>query len=142
MNNRRKEKKKKEREKIAKKRVLYRRNMIRTMRKEEEAKNKLEKELSPKTMPILNDPLLQEEREKSRASRAQEQIAKNLELLQALEEEYDKEQELRKQVNDDLESEGHMSMKDKLDALHKKAIAMQAEQPEEVKSEEETPVDA
>lgn len=128
--------KKKNREKIAKQRVLRRREQMRAIRKEDAAKERLERELSPKLMPIVNDPLVREMREKSRIDSAKAQIEKNLELLKALEEEYDKEQALRQQVNEDLEAEGHMSMKDKLDALHKKALAIQEQKGEEKTSEE------
>jgi hypothetical protein len=128
--------KKKKREKIAKERVLRRREQMRAVRKEDERKARLERELSPRQMPIVNDPLVREMREKSRADAAKAQIEKNLELLKAIEEEYDKEHALREQVNKDLESEGHVSMKDKLDALHQKAMAMKAQKEEEKPSEE------
>lgn len=128
--------KKKKREKVAKERVLRRREQMRAVRKADAAKERLERELSPKTMPIINDPLIREMREKARVDAAKAQIEKNLELLKALEEEHDKEQALRQQVNEDLEAEGHISMKDKLDALHKKALAMQEQKQEEKPSEE------
>jgi hypothetical protein len=128
--------KKKKREKIAKERVLRRREQMRAVRKEDERKARLERELSPKQMPIVNDPLVREMREKARVDAAKAQIEKNLELLKAIEEEYDKEHALREQVNKDLESEGHVSMKDKLDALHKKAMAMKEQKEEEKPSEE------
>jgi len=128
--------KKKKREKVAKERVLRRREQMRAVRKEDKRKEMLERELSPKQMPIVNDPLVREMREKARVDSAKAQIEKNLELLKALEEEYDKEQALRQQVNEDLESEGHMNMKDKLDALHKKALSMQAQKEGEKPSEE------
>lgn len=137
-----KEKKKKEREKIAKQRVLQRREAMRKFRKEEEVKAKLEKDMSPRLKPILNDPLMQEIREKNKQARLNEQIEKNMQLLEALEQEYDAEQALRNEVNSDLESEGHMTMKDKLDALHKKALAIQEAKSAEEKVVEETPVEA
>lgn len=140
MNEQKKFKKKKEREKIAKQRVLRRREQMRSFRKEEEAKQKLERELAPRQMPILNDPLMRELREKARKDRANEQIEKNMQLLEALEQQYDQEQALRKEVNESLEAEGHMTMKDKLDALHKKAIAIQEAKDEE--KVEEVPVEA
>ena len=120
-----KEKKKKKREKIAKQRVLFKREEIRKFRKEEEIKQKLEKDLSPRQIPFVNDPLVRESQEKARVDRTKEQIEHNMKLLEALEQEYDAEQALRNEVNSDLESEGHMTMKDKLDALQKKAIEIQ-----------------
>lgn len=117
-----KERKKKERQKIAKERVLRRRTAMQAMRKEDAKKAKLEKTLSPKAQPIVNDPFLREMREKSRTDSVQAQIEKNFQLLQALEEEYDKEQAMRKQINDNLESEGHLTFKEKLDALEQKAL--------------------
>ena len=148
MNEQKKFKKKKEREKVAKQRVMQRRTAMRAFRKEEDAKTKLERELSPRLMPIVNDPLVREMIKKSRTEKANEQIEKNMQLLEALEQQYDAEQAFRKEVNENLEAEGHMTMKDKLDALHQKAIAMQEANKEEAnkeveeKVEEEAPVEA
>ena len=48
-----------------------------------------------------------------------------MEILRNLEQEYEREQASRKEINDRLESEGYMTMKDKMDALHEKALKMQ-----------------
>jgi hypothetical protein len=124
--------KKKKREKIVKERIFHRREKMRVFRKQEEEKARLEKELSSnKQMPIINDPNIRQMQEKNRVEMAKAQIEKNLQLLEAIEKEYDKEHALREQVNKDLEAEGHVSMKDKLDALHEKAMAMQSHKKEE-----------
>lgn len=47
-----------------------------------------------------------------------DQILHNLKILKAMEDEYKKEQEGRKATNDKLESEGHGTLSDKLNALH------------------------
>lgn len=117
-----KERKKKNREKVAKERVLRRRTAIRAMRKEDANKARLERELSPKAQPIVSDPFLKEMQEKTRVDTVKAQIEKNLQLLQALEEEYDREQAARKEINENLEAEGHLTIKEKLDALEQKAL--------------------
>ena len=48
-----------------------------------------------------------------------EQLEKNLKILQALEDQYDLEQKNRTELNQRLESEGHFTLREKLDALHK-----------------------
>lgn len=49
----------------------------------------------------------------------------NLKILEALEEEYDKENEARKELNQKLENEGYKTIKEKMDALHKKALELE-----------------
>jgi lipoate-protein ligase A len=45
--------------------------------------------------------------------------------LKNLEQEYENEQSNRKNINDKLESEGYKTMKEKMDALHEKALSME-----------------
>lgn len=49
----------------------------------------------------------------------------NLEILKALEEEYDKEMAARQERNSDLEESGYSSLKEKMDALHGQVVAQQ-----------------
>lgn len=55
-----------------------------------------------------------------------QKILHNLEVLKALEEEYKNEQSARQNVNNELESEGHMSLSEKLTALHTQLSQQQA----------------
>lgn len=123
-----KEKKKKEREKIAKERVLRRREALRKERKvrlEEERRQQEAYEIvHGKQMPIISDPVKLAEREAARAKAVHEKLKHNLELLEALEQEYEAEQAARVEMNEKLEQEGHKTMREKMDALHKKALEL------------------
>ena len=78
------------------------------------------------TPPALpGNPELAEQKKAERDQKIAEKLKKNLEILKDLEAEYEKEQSSRKQINEKLESEGFMSMKEKMDALHEKALKTQ-----------------
>lgn len=120
-----KEQKKKNRERAAKQKVLQRREELRKTRKEAREQELAEKEahevVHGKMMPHVNVP---GEREAAKAAIVAEKLKKNLEILQALEDEYEEEQKKRGEMNAHLEAEGHKTMREKMDALHKKALEM------------------
>lgn len=128
VNQRQKEKKKKERERTAKARVLARREALRKERKaEKEEQRKFEEAqeiMHGKRMPIINNPEVLAQKEAARARAVSDKLKQNLEILEALEREYEAEQAARAEMNDKLESEGHKTMREKMDALHQKALAM------------------
>lgn len=59
-------------------------------------------------------------------------ILHNIEILKALEDEYEKEQDGRKAINDQLEAEGFTTLQDKLDALHSDLVKQQEESSKEI----------
>ena len=99
-------KKRKDREKKSHAKVLLRREAIRKERKEIVRQNLLEKSLSPKKTPIVNNRELQLEQEEKKIEKIKEQLLKNQEILKVLEEQYNQEQDARNQINENLESEG------------------------------------
>lgn len=121
--------KKKEREKKVKEKMAVRRETIRKVRAEqrsEELRMELEHEMKyGKPEPILNDPEAVARRELKKRANVEERLKRNLSILEALEAEYDQEQEVRTKVNEKLEAEGHTTIKDKLNAMHKKAKEIQ-----------------
>lgn len=123
-----KEKKKKERERIAHQRVLRRREALRAQRKlqyEEELKHQEAHDIvNGKPQPILKDPAAIARRAAAQAKAVSDKLKKNLEVLEALEKEYEAEQAARAEMNTKLEAEGHKTMREKMDALHQKALAM------------------
>lgn len=123
-----KAKKKKEREKVAKERVVRRRVALRAQRKlqyEEELKEKEAHEIvHGKPMPIIKDPAVLAQRAAAQAKVISAKLKNNLEILEALEKEYEAEQAARGEMNTKLEAEGHKTMREKMDALHQKALAM------------------
>lgn len=122
----RKEKKKKDREREAKAKVLIRRESLRKLRKADAEQQKREREANDivhgKTMPIITNPQKLAERENYQANIVSEKLKRNLEILEALEREYEAEQAARSEMNEKLETEGHKTMREKMDALHKKAL--------------------
>lgn len=122
MNNKLKEKKKKAREKAAHLKVVKRREELRLERKEENRKLMMERSLEPVTKPIVGSLKQVKEQEEIRKKEIKDQIEKNFKILEALEAEYDQEQAARKAVHKNLEEEGHKNIKDKMDALHQKAL--------------------
>lgn len=117
-----KEKKKKIREKAAHLKVVKRREELRLERKEQTRKVAMERSLEPVTQTIVGSPKKAKEQEETRKKEIKDQIEKNFKILEALESEYDQEQALRKTVHKNLEEEGHKNIKDKMDALHQKAL--------------------
>lgn len=126
-NQKQKEKKKKQREKEVKEKLAHRRQMILTERKkvQEQQLRELEAEeiIHGKPKPFRRLVNVTED-EAAKRARVTSQLERNLKLLEALEREYDEEQAAREQVNEDLESQGHMTMKEKMDALHQKALEL------------------
>lgn len=115
-------KKRKERAKKSRSKVLKIRGVVRKDRKEELRKQRLEKMLSPKQKPIVNE---KKEDEETKSQRIKEQLIKNQQILAAIEEEMNRERSLRQQVNESLESDGHETMKEKFSAMHKSAVESQ-----------------
>ena len=123
-----KEKKKKDREKLAKSKVLLRREALRKERKlaaDEQVKERVAHEIvHGKPMPIIKNPAALAQREAMKTRTVSDKLKKNLEILEALEREYEAEQAARTEINTKLESEGHKTMREKMDALHKKALVL------------------
>lgn len=121
-------KKRKNREKVAKEKILSRRNALRLERKKRNQEKAAEYEANMivhgKPKPIINDPEKMAEWEARQTKYVSEKLKKNLEILKALEQEYDQEQARRAEMNQKLESEGHKTMREKMDALHQKALAL------------------
>ena len=115
-------KKRKERAKKSRSKVLKIRGVVRKDRREESRKQRLEKMLSPKQKPIVNE---KKEDEETKNQRIREQLIKNQQILAAIEEEMNRERSLRQHVNESLESDGHETMKEKFSAMHKSAVESQ-----------------
>lgn len=114
-------KKRKERQKKSKEKVLRRREAIRRDRKEEMKKIMLEKSVQPKQNPIVNMKKI-DATVNNKDEKIKEQLLKNQEILKALEQEFLNEQKNRESLVGDLESEGHGTLQEKLNAMHKKVV--------------------
>lgn len=112
-----KQRKKKERERRVRKKVLATREYEYRCRKKEKQEEQEEltllAEYEGKKTPIMSP-------EKMEAM-IKAKLQRNIEVLKALEEQYLAERASQRQVSDELESEGHLTAKDKIDALCAKA---------------------
>lgn len=117
------EKKKKAREAKAKARVAFRRHKLDQLKKQEKQGARLEKKFRERISPVINDPDAKKRFEESENKKSVQKLEKNMQILKALEEEYEKEQELKKQINAQLEAEGHITLQEKMNALEEKARA-------------------
>jgi hypothetical protein len=115
------EKKKKAREMKAKARVLSRRQKLDQLKKEERRGARLSKKFREKLKPIVKDPEAKKRFEEIESKKTLEKLEKNMQVLKALEEEYIREKEAKKQLNEELEAEGHTTLKEKMKALEDRA---------------------
>lgn len=120
MSKKQQERKKKLREEIAKKRVLARRTILRKQASENLKSSRLEKKFREKIKPIIKDEGKNKIMEDRKNEKILSKLEKNLEILKALEDEYLEELNQKKQINENLESEGHLTFKEKMDALNEK----------------------
>lgn len=130
---RQQERKKKERELKGRARVLARRNKLREDRRNERRSSMLDRKFREKIKPIINDPEKKAALEQAEKERVLERLQRNAEILKALENQYQSDLEAKKSINESLEAEGHLNLKDKFNALESKAreivAANEAEQP-------------
>jgi hypothetical protein len=118
---RQKEKKKKDREAKAKSRVLSRRNKMRMDLRDQERSRKLDAKFRDKLKPFVKDPEKKAAIEASEQEKIKDRLERNMQILKALEEEYESEINRKKEINSELESLGHETLSDKLGALEKDA---------------------
>ena len=120
---RQKDRKKKDREQKAKARVEYRRHKIREARKDEVRARRLELKFSEKQKPFVKNPEKRAEMEAAEQEKAKQRIERNMQILKALEEEYEAEQNRKRDINRELEAQGHETLKEKLNAMEEIARA-------------------
>ena len=66
-------------------------------------------------------------REAEQSKKIADKLAHNLEILKALEKEFEEEEGRRNELNQKLESEGYTTMKEKMNALHEKALKLKGD---------------
>ncbi len=141
-----KEKKARKHKERAKQNVLARREKAREETRQQREDDRLKRKYEIKVAPIRNTPeLKRQEAEKTRRpqnivskqptffqkgvddrqiatdSRIRERLEHNMQILEALEAAMQAEDENRKQLQEQLEGEGHDTMREKLDAIGEKA---------------------
>lgn len=118
------ERKKKDRERKGRARVLARRHKLREDMRNERRSAMLNKKFREKVKPIINDPEKKAAMEQAEKNKALERLQRNAEILKALEEQYQKDLDSKKAINESLEAEGHIELKDKVKAMEEKAREM------------------
>lgn len=111
------ERKKKAREAKGKARVAARRHKIQEAIRGERRSSALDRKFREKIAPIVNDPGKKAAIAEADKKRIEERLQRNMEILKALEEEYERDMAAKKEINERLESEGHHTLKDKMNAL-------------------------
>lgn len=122
------ERKKKQRELKGRARVLARRNKLREDMRNERRSASLDRKFREKIKPIIKDPEKRAALEEAEKSKVLERLQRNAEILKALEEQYQSDMEAKKSINESLEAEGHVDLKDKFNALESKAREIVAAQ--------------
>lgn len=120
MSKKQKEKKKKQREQKSKSRVLAKRKILRQQLSDEKKKSRLDKKFRSKIKPIIKDPEKRKIMENIINEKILSKLEKNAEILRQLEQSYLNEIEHKKALNQQLESEGHSTIEQKLSALENK----------------------
>lgn len=121
MSKKQQERKKKKRLEIAKKRVLARRIALRKQTSADKQASRLDRKFRKKIDPIINDPEKKKIMEEIKNQKIISKLEKNAEILKQLEDAYINEVEQKKKINEQLEMEGHKTLKEKLSALDEKA---------------------
>jgi hypothetical protein len=125
------ERKKKKREEIAKKRVLARRNKLRQQSSQNKQAGRLDRKFRTRSEPVIKDAEKKRILEEKRNEQILSKLEKNAEILRALEDEYLVEINQKKAINEKLEAEGHLTLKDKLSALDKQVQDSMTEEEKE-----------
>jgi hypothetical protein len=115
-----KERKQKERKEKAKKKILARRKKLRDQFGQDKKTARLDKKFRTKMQPLIKDKEKREIMEKNNNEKLISKLEKNAELLKFLESEYEKELENKKNINKALESEGYLTLEEKMSALEQK----------------------
>lgn len=128
MSKKQQERKKKNRQEIAKKRVLARRKVLRKQVSDDKKSARLERKFRQKIDPIIKDPEKKKIMDELKNQKILSKLEKNAEILKRLEDAYLYEVDQKKKINDELEKEGHKTLKEKLSALDEKAKSHMTEE--------------
>lgn len=131
MSTKKQQQKKKSRELKGKARASARRHKLQELRKDEARSSKLNFKFREKIVPFVKDPEKRQKLEELEKQKNIKKLERNMEVLKALEEEYINEKEQKKQLNEQLESEGHITLQEKLNALENKARSSMNQQESE-----------
>ena len=116
-------KKKKAREKQAHARVLARRATLRAEAKEKREEEKLDRRIKKLKNKMDEFDFHHEEEYKGLTSKTLGQLEENVKILQTLESEWQEQDDARRNLAEQMDAEGNLTLEDKLRALHDLSIA-------------------
>jgi hypothetical protein len=120
--------KKKKKEKENRKKILAEREKRRAVVRKEREERRREKRIDRLQKEMMDFEYLPTETLEDMDDATLSQLERNAQILKALEVEYTKEIDRKKELNESLEDEGHFTLEDKMNALAQKNIAVQKEE--------------
>ena len=124
----RKLQKKKKKEKENRKKILEAREKHRAVARKEREERRREKRIDKLQKEMLDFEYLPTESLEAMDDATLSQLERNAQILKALESEYVKETERKKELNESLEKEGHFTLEDKMTALAQKNMVLQQQE--------------
>lgn len=119
--------KKKARDKETRKKILAEREKRRAVARKEREEKRREKRIDKLQKEMADFEYVPTETLEDMDDSTLKQLERNAQILKALETEYTKEQERKKELNENLEEEGHFTLEDKMQALSQNMIKVQQE---------------
>lgn len=117
--------KKKVKEKETRKKILMKRADSRAKAKEEREEHRRDKRVKKFQREMAGIEIWEEEVLKKMPDKTFDQLEHNAKILRALEEEHEKEMDEKRNLNEGLESDGHLTLNDKLQSLHQETAEQQ-----------------
>lgn len=119
--------KKKAKEKETRKKILAKRAVSRAKTKEEREDHRKDKRVKKFQREMAGMNIWEDEVLKKMPDKTFDQLEHNANILKALEEEHEKEMDEKRSLNEGLESNGHITLNDKLQVLQQTTAEQQAE---------------
>jgi hypothetical protein len=119
--------KKKARQKVVQAKLRHRREINRSVEKEKRDDIRAQKKFKKDQLVMEKLEEKMEELYSKLPPDTRMQLERNIEILKALEEEYDQEIAKKQNLNQELELQGNLTPEEKMKALHEKAVKQQKE---------------
>lgn len=119
--------KKKAKEKDTRKKILMKRAISRAKTKEEREEHRRDKRVKKFQREMAGITIWEDEVLKKMPDKTFDQLEHNAKILRALEEEHEKDMDEKRNLNEGLESDGHLTLNDKLQSLHQATAEKQNE---------------
>jgi len=123
-----KQAKKKAKEREDRKKLLLKREALRKKAKEEREEFRRDKRIKRLQREMDDFEYRSKEEYEAMPEETLSQLEKNAKILRALEDEHERDQQKKRELNENLEAEGHLTLEDKLKTLQERTVLQQKEQ--------------